>query len=48
MVFGDYVYVDSNTVICANKIGSNVHIGKNCVIVRKNIFLLHLNKIKKS
>lgn len=30
---GDYVYMDSGSIICASKIGSNVFIGKNVIIV---------------
>ncbi|KRX56586.1 Dynactin subunit 5 [Trichinella sp. T9] len=29
---GDYVYIDDNSVIQCTRIGSYVHIGKNCVI----------------
>lgn len=29
---GDNVYIDRGTIVCATKIGSNVHIGKNCII----------------
>ena len=39
MIIGDYVSIGNQTIINAVKIGSNVSIGKNCVIVRirKNI-----------
>jgi len=30
---GDHVMIEASTIICAAKIGSNVTIGKNCVIV---------------
>lgn len=29
---GDNVYIDRGTIVCATKIGNNVHIGKNCII----------------
>ena len=35
--FGDYVFVDKNSIICAHKIGNNVHIGKNCIIGHRSI-----------
>ena len=33
MVIGDFVVIGQGSVITAAKIGSNVVIGKNCVIV---------------
>jgi len=32
MDIGNNVYIDRGSVICALSIGSNVHIGKNCII----------------
>ena len=29
---GEYVYVDRGSIVCASKIGNNVHIGENCII----------------
>jgi serine acetyltransferase len=37
---GDYVMIGSSTIVCAAKIGSNVNIGSNCVIVIFNVILL--------
>ena len=32
LTMGDHVFVDRGSIVCALKIGNNVHIGKNCVI----------------
>ena len=32
LTFGDNVFIDKYTIVCALKIGNNVHIGKNCII----------------
>lgn len=29
---GDNVFIDKGSIVCAIKIGNNVHIGKNCVV----------------
>ena len=32
LTIGDHVLIDRGTIVCALKIGNNVHIGKNCII----------------
>ena len=34
---GDNVYIDKASIVCALKIGNNVHIGKNCIIGHRSI-----------
>ena len=34
---GDYVFIDRGSIICALKIGNNVHIGKNCIIGHRSV-----------
>ena len=38
---GEHVFIDQNSIICASKIGNNVHIGKNCIISHRCV--LHDN-----
>lgn len=33
MNIGEYVIIEQNSIICALKIGNNVHIGKNTIVV---------------
>jgi UDP-3-O-[3-hydroxymyristoyl] glucosamine N-acyltransferase len=33
ITIGDFVIIEANTIVSAAKIGSYVHIGRNCVIV---------------
>ena len=33
ILIGDYVVIEKNSIVSAKKIGSNVYIGKNCIIV---------------
>ena len=40
MHIGEYVIIEQNSIICASKIGNYVHIGKNCIVVRKLYFLI--------
>jgi len=34
---GDHVIVEENTIVNAAQVGSYVHIGKNCVIVSREL-----------
>lgn len=38
MKIGDFVHIGANTVVEAATIGNHVEIGKNCVIVREELF----------